>query len=130
MEVGGISVTFEFVIAVILFAIFVIEAYNKITTAISTHRTNAKIQREPINKINEHLSEHDKKIETEEREINELKAQVALAKARSDIEMEALLAIVRHDIDGNNINGLKDVREKMQNFLIVSQKPEGNTTKI
>lgn len=121
MEISGVSVTFELVIAFVLIAIFAIEAYNKIMAAVSTHRENVKTQGKPINDIKDRLKAHDDMLEEEERKIEILESQIASAKSMNNIEMRALLAIVRHEIDGNNINGLKDVREEIQNYLIDCQ---------
>ena len=34
------------------------------------------------------------------------------------ITMKTMLALVQHEIDGNNIEGLKDTRDKLQSYLI------------
>lgn len=47
--------------------------------------------------------------------------QAAKIKALEDgqqITMQALLALVNHEIDGNNIQGLKDIRTRISDYLI------------
>lgn len=61
--------------------------------------------------IAKRLEEADRKLQSDAIRIKGLEDGQA-------ITMRALLAIVNHEIDGNNIEGLKNTRDALQRYLI------------
>lgn len=61
--------------------------------------------------LTKHMSEVDRQIEADRKRLD------ALEKGQA-ITMRALLALINHEIDGNNIEGMKTMRTEISNYLI------------
>ena len=64
------------------------------------------------------LKKTNDQLDADARKIQELENAVKALKSANDITMQALLAMVNHEIDGNNIQGLKDMRNTLQDYLV------------
>lgn len=65
----------------------------------------------PIKEVADRLDNHERCITANEQNI-------AKIKDTNKLEIECLLRIVTHEINGNGIEGLKDIQSKMQEYLV------------
>lgn len=59
-----------------------------------------------------------KMLENDDKRIKKLEEMAEEEKETNKIVLQALLAIVNHSIDGNGIEGLKNIRDNLQDHLI------------
>ena len=86
-------------------------AFAVIYAIISKLRMPNKIQNEKLDKHEEWLKKHDALLDNDNKRLN------ALEKSNS-LTMKALLALLKHSIDGNDTAGMKKVRDELEEYLI------------
>ena len=86
-------------------------AIKVIVSAIQTARKPAIQQDHRLDDIDEKLKQHDELLNDEE-------TRLGLLNIGSSTTQRALLALLSHAIDGNNIDELKAARKELQDFLI------------
>lgn len=74
-------------------------------------RKPSKKQDAQIAENTEHLENHDKRLAKDEDRLQQLEVQNRLT-------IEALFALLEHALDGNNTDGMKKVKNNIQQFLI------------
>lgn len=67
--------------------------------------------KKPTDDKNKMLLEHEKKLANDDKRLQEIEATDKLI-------LQSLLVIINHDITGNGINQLKEVRDDIQEYLI------------
>lgn len=67
--------------------------------------------KKPNKETEEKLQSHDEKLAKDHEEINALKVE-------QTILLQSQLVMIQHMIDGNGIDGLKEQRDKIQDYLI------------
>lgn len=75
------------------------------------------------NKIqNERLDRHEAMLKRHEEKLNNDNNRLINIEKEMTITLKALLALLRHDIDGNDIESMKKVRDDLQSYLIERKK--------
>ena len=105
------NVTFEQLVGLMAVALVLIGAYNTIMSAIKTHREEKKRKDAPVNNLEGQVKEHDERLKRDHERLNDLEEA-------NRIQMRALMAMLHHEIDGNEIDGLKKAYSEIQQFLI------------
>lgn len=72
---------------------------------------NFKELKAPGKSVEERLRRDNERLEKLEEEQSQMESDVAMI-------LRTLLALVDHSIDGNNINGMKETKEKLQKHII------------
>lgn len=67
--------------------------------------------KKPTEDKNKMILEHEKKLKDDDERLKEIEATDKLI-------LQSLLVIINHDITGNGIQQLKDVRDDIQDYLI------------
>ena len=67
--------------------------------------------KKPDKDRDEMLNQHEKKLESDHKRLNELEKS-------NKIMMQSMLALMSHAIDGNHIEDLKQARDDLQKYLI------------
>ena len=105
------DITFEKLVALMAVALVLIGAYNTIMTAVKTHREETKRRNAPVNNLEGTVKEHDERLKRDHERLNDLEEA-------NRIQMRALMAMLHHEIDGNEIDGLKKAYSEIQQYLI------------
>lgn len=64
-----------------------------------------------MNSLEETVKEHDERLKRDHERLNDLEEA-------NRIQMRALMAMLHHEIDGNEIDGLKKAYSEIQQYLI------------
>ena len=105
------DITFEKLVGLMVVALVLIGAYNTIMTAVKTHREETKRRNAPVNNLEGTVKEHDERLKRDHERLNDLEEA-------NRIQMRALMAMLHHEIDGNEIDGLKKAYSEIQQYLI------------
>ena len=107
------TITFSFTDIILLAsAITAISiALNWISKAIARVKAPNKKQDERITAIEKRLDRHDKLFDNDSKQIKAMEEE-------NHLSMQALLALLQHGIDGNNVDQMKSVKSEIQNYLI------------
>ena len=68
-----------------------------------------------VKRINDRLEDGNKHFETHDLQMKALEASM---KRSNRLVIESLKILIEHDIDGNNIDGLKQMNHKIDKFLL------------
>ncbi|MBQ9607108.1 MAG: hypothetical protein IJV16_08025 [Lachnospiraceae bacterium] len=68
-----------------------------------------------VKRINDRLEDGNRHFETHDLQMKELEASM---KKQNRLVIESLKILIEHDIDGNNIDGLKQMNHKIDKFLL------------
>lgn len=68
-----------------------------------------------VDKIDERLEEGNKHFEAHDEQMKSLEASM---KKSNRLVIESLKVLIEHDVDGNNIEGLKDMNHKIDKYLL------------
>lgn len=101
---------YKFILAICGFIVSVTGAIKIIMNIIEKAKEPDKIQNDRITSLDNRVSILEKNQSIFKK--NQKRAEEALV-----LYMEALLQLTNHMIDGNHIENLKDVRNKMQDFI-------------
>lgn len=74
-------------------------------------KTPNRMQNERLDKHEEWLKKHDALLDNDNRRLNELEKS-------SNLTIKALLALLKHGIDGNDIESMRKVKEELAEYLI------------
>lgn len=96
--------------ALVVFAVFV-GLMISVLTLITMLRKEKEHSQQPYIRVKSQVEDHEKRIE-------KLEAAAGTNVTENRLMMKMQLALVRHAIDGNNIEGLRDMREQVQSYLI------------
>lgn len=69
------------------------------------------IQNKRLNEIEKRLKRHDELLDNDNKRLNHMEEG-------NKIILRALNALLRHGIDGNDINGMKEVHKDLESYLI------------
>lgn len=86
-------------------------AFAVIYSLVQKAKSPNRMQNERLDKHEEWLKKHDAMLD------NDNKRLIALEKS-NNLTMKALLALLKHGIDGNDITGMKKVRDELEEYLI------------
>lgn len=86
-------------------------AAEKVVKAVQSARAPNVKQDERLRKVEEHLEEIDRFLEKD-------KKHFAAIDEGSRVTQLALLALLDHGIDGNNVKQMQTAKEELQNYLI------------
>lgn len=67
--------------------------------------------RKPNQEVKEKLIKHDKLLDTDNKRLKEIEDS-------NHMVLQCLLSIINHDITGNGIERMKEIRDDLQDFLI------------
>lgn len=82
-----------------------------VLSLVSMIRKEKELHDSPINNLREQVKDHGKRISA-------LESAENTNVTENKLMMRMQLALIRHAIDGNNIEGLRDMREEVQNYLV------------
>ena len=106
--------TAELWAAVLAFASAIVllsNAAEKIAKAVRTAKAPNALQDERLDKVEKHLEEIDTYLEHDKRRLDTIEDG-------NRATQRALLALLDHGIDGNNIEQMQHAKETLQNYLI------------
>ena len=106
--------TAELWAAVLAFASAIVllsNAAEKIAKAVRTAKAPNALQDERLDKVEKHLEEIDTYLEHDKRRLDTIEDG-------NRATQRALLALLDHGIDGNNITQMQHAKEELQNHLI------------
>ena len=86
-------------------------AFAVIYSVVQKAKSPNRMQNERLDKHEEWLKKHDALLDNDNKRLN------ALEKSNS-LTMKALLALLKHSIDGNDTAGMKKVRDELEEYLI------------
>lgn len=112
------DVTWSTVIVAVGFVILLIGVYSTVMSAIKTARSEAERKAKPLEEIREKLAGHDASISDCKAQLAALRNQNADQDRCTKLILRANLALIRHGVDGNNVSGLRDMRDEIQDYLI------------
>lgn len=104
----------EIWVAVLAFASAIVllsNAAEKIAKAVRTAKAPNALQDERLDKVERHLEEIDTYLEHDKRRLDTIEDG-------NRATQRALLALLDHGIDGNNITQMQHAKEELQNHLI------------
>ena len=109
----------------VVVAIALIGVYNVIITAINNYEGRKKKQAEPLEDVKRMLGNDKARLDNHESAIKDLRTDVTALGTRTDQQddemrllLKSQLALLRHGIDGNSVQGLKDSQQDIQNYLV------------
>ena len=118
------DLSFKVLITFIAVAILGIEIYNKIYTARKNFKAQQDERSKPVRDLEARLNQYDQffqndkfRLEALERRLDAIDVEMKGNKHENSIMMKMLLALTRHAIDGNNIEGLKRMSQEVQDYL-------------
>ena len=109
MQIQALS--FEQLIGSAAVILLMIGIYNTIMGAIKTAREEKKRKEQPVITLEDKVDDHTKKLAKDHERLNALEDS-------NRIIMRALMAIMSHEINGNDIGKLQSSFEEIQKFLI------------
>lgn len=89
-----------------------------ISTAIKIIVSAIQTARKPTIQQDHRLDDIDKKLKQHDELLNDEETRLGVLNIGSATTQRALLALLSHAIDGNNIDELKAARKELQDFLI------------
>lgn len=96
----------------------VLGAFGLIYTTIEKIVSVVKIAKKPNDEQNERLDALEKRVENVEQRLDIGNSKFENIADSNRVSHKALLALLAHGIDGNNIEQLKEAKEELQNHLI------------
>lgn len=99
--------TFEQVAIAVGVMLAAVGAYNIVSTAVRNWRE----QHAPADALRAKVEEHGQKLDNDHRRLTTLEEVNAL-------QLKALLQLITHELDGNHVDKLAEVRDEIQNYLI------------
>ena len=86
-------------------------AVGVIVTLINKAKTPNRMQNERLDKHEEWLKKHDALLDNDNKRLRQLEDG-------NKIIQRALLELLKHGIDGNDVDGMRKVRDDLQQYLI------------
>ena len=86
-------------------------AFAVIYALIQKVKSPNRVQNERLNKHEEWLKKHDAMLDNDNKRLNNLEKS-------GTITMKALLALLKHGIDGNDVDGMRKVKDELEQYLI------------
>ena len=111
MENVTIDATWAFVLAAASAIVLLANAGEKIVRAVKVARAPNARQDERLDAVEAKLKEIDRYLAADNRRLNALDEG-------NRVTQQALLALLAHGIDGNNVKQMVDAKEALQNHLI------------
>ena len=102
----------------LIVALALLNLYLLIVKAQQTHRAETAHRNEPVKSVQERMDAYDAKLEEINRRIEQLEKRDTEHVSESRLILRGLLALTRHGVDGNNIQGLKDYQAELQSYLV------------
>lgn len=99
------------VLAIASAIVLISNAAEKIAKAIHTAKAPNAKQDERLDKVEKHLEEVDKFLDIDKKRLDGIEEG-------NRVTQRALLALLDHGIDGNNIKQMQDAKEALENHLI------------
>ena len=100
------------------FIMFICSAIVSLSAAVTIIVKVVQKSKEPEQSQNERITALEKKAERHEQLFdNDNKRLVKLEKG-DRVYLQALLALISHALNGNDVDGLKQVKSKIENYLI------------
>lgn len=86
-------------------------AVGVIVAIVNKVKTPNRMQNERLDKHEEWLKKHDAMLDNDNKRLNNLEKS-------GTITMKALLALLKHGIDGNDVAEMKKVKDELEQYLI------------
>ena len=86
-------------------------AITVIVSAINKAKAPNKAQDVRLDEHEQWLKKHDAMLDNDNKRLNNLERS-------SNLTMKALLALLQHGIDGNDVEGMKKVKKELEDYLI------------
>lgn len=112
------DVTWSTVIVAAGLFVLLLGIYTTVMGAIKTARSEIERKNRPLEDIRTRLDDHDTRLGNCEQQLGRLHSQNEDQDKVTKLILRANLALIRHGVDGNNISGLRDMRDEIQDFLI------------
>lgn len=95
---------------IVVIGLFIGLVISILTLAGLVRKERENVQ-QPFIRVRDSVADHEKRIA-------KLEAAAGTNVVENRLMMRMQLALVRHAIDGNNVEGLRDMREEVQNYLV------------
>lgn len=95
-----------------------LEVYNLIVKTIQNHRSESQIKNSPMKALEDRVDALEKENREQTRRIEALERKDDEHQIESRLILRGMLALTRHGVDGNNIQGLKDYQSELQEYLV------------
>lgn len=105
-DISGADIRTTLVVLTIVFG-FIITTL----TLINALRKEKERSARPMTDMRDKVDDHEKRLV-------KLESAATTNVTENRLMMRMQLALVRHAIDGNNVEGLRDMREEVQNYLV------------
>lgn len=92
--------------------------YNLAMTAIKNHADAKKTKEAPVNGLSERVEALEENAQKIEHRIITIETAMDMHDDEMKLLLRGQLALLRHGIDGNNIQGLKDSQNDIQKYLV------------
>lgn len=101
----------QITLAIIGGALVLINFYNAIVQLVKTSKTPTDNLESRVDEIERRMSRYDDMFGRD-------KARLDSFDDSNRIILKSLLAIIKHDLDGNNTDALKQAQEDLQNYML------------
>lgn len=105
------ALTFEQLVGAAAVILLMVGIYNTLMGAIKTAREERRLKNQPVTTLEDRVNDHDKKLARDHERLTALEDS-------NRIIMRALMAIMSHEINGNDTAKLSASFEEIQAYLI------------
>ena len=107
----GIADVWGWIAAILAAVVLISNALEKVVSA-------WKIAKAPNDAQNKRLDEHERRLEEVEAKLNRDHDRFETIEAGNRVTQRALLALLGHGLDGNNVEQMQDAKKALQDYLI------------
>ena len=119
------GITGDQLLTFLVVAVALVGVYNAVMAAINNHEDREKKKAGPLEDVKRMLGNDKARLDNHESAIKDLRTDVNALGSRTDQQddemrllLKSQLALLRHGIDGNNTQGLKDSQKDIQDYLV------------
>lgn len=111
MENISLGTIWAFVLAAASALVLICNAAEKVILAAKAAKAPEKAQNDRITKVEKKVEDIESKLKKDEERLGD-------SENANRVTQEALLALLEHGLNGNNIEQMTKAKEKLQNYLI------------
>ena len=112
------EITWPTVVLVIGVLLFLAGAYVTVHTARNAYREEARHRSAPFDELRRRMGEAEASITRCQQQLSELTAKDTENDSFRQLMLRSQMALLRHEVDGNNIHDLEGMQQEIQEYLI------------
>ena len=112
------NLDFTQIVGFVAIILALMDAYLLVDKVRQAHRAETAHRNAPVVSVQTRMDAYDEKLEEINRRIEHLEKHDSEHVSESRLILRGLLALTRHGVDGNNIQGLKDYQAELQSYLV------------